>query len=220
MMKRLDALVSMDLTKMGLSTRERRAIWDRVHPKIRKAIPVDALSALLTGKVPARGFALGSDTGTGKTMALACIMRQYATARRRSFILGLAERTKAHPEKTFALGCPPIVWIHWPDTVTTLRAHAIDGEAEAILERAETAPLLILDDLGRERIKGSYLEDWAASQLDRIVNHRYREELPTIWTSNLKETVLTGIYGAALISRLTEDAPLVCLEGLPSMRIQ
>lgn len=216
----LDTLVVAHLAKMGLSARELRAIWARVSPKIKKAISRDAMTALASGAIPAKGFGLGSDTGSGKTMAVACLMRKYATACHQNFAAQVVEWTRANPGRRLGVNTDRVLWLCWPDTVTALRTHAIDGEAETILERAESARLLVLDDLGRERIKGSYLDDWAASQLDRIVNHRYREELPTIWTTNLTEPALTAIYGAALLSRLTEDAPLVWLDGLPSMRIQ
>ena len=218
-MANLETVVGEDLQKMGLSPREIRADWARVPRELRDAMPREVLKDLSAGMVPARGFGLGSDTGTGKTMALAAIVKGHQRHRRQAFARDLPRKAKARPGTEFVLG-PCVVWLTWPDTVTTIRAHAIDGEAEAILERAENAPLLVLDDLGRERIKGSYVDDWAASQLDRIVNHRYREELPTIWTTNLPEAALTAIYGAALLSRLTEDNPLVWMPGLPSMRIR
>ena len=215
----LDRVVADDLRRLGLSSREIRAEWTRVPKEIRTAIPREIMADLSAGMIPKRGFGLGSDTGTGKTMALAAIVRGHTRHRRQAFARDLPRKVKAKPGAHFELG-PTIVWLTWPDTVNTLRAHAIDGEAEAILERAEASPLLVLDDLGRERIKGNYVDDWAASQLDRLVNHRYREELPTIWTTNLPEVALVGIYGMALVSRLTEDNPLVWMDGLPSMRIK
>jgi DNA replication protein DnaC len=64
------------------------------------------------------------------------------------------------------------------------------------------------------------MDDWAASQLDRIVNHRYREMKPIVWTTNLREVELVGLYGAALVSRLCEDNPLTWIENAPSLRIK
>ena len=89
--------------------------------------------------------------------------------------------------------------------------------AERILA-LQTVPLLILDDLGRERIRGSYAEDWAASQLDGIINHRYRHEMPILWTTNVPAAHLVVLYGSALVSRLTGDNPLIWFNDLPDMR--
>ncbi|WP_243286041.1 hypothetical protein [Geothrix terrae] len=87
------------------------------------------------------------------------------------------------------------------------------------MEALANASLLILDDLGRERIKGDYSQDWGASQLDYIVNMRYREERPIIWTTNVRQTDLVRLYGAALVRRLVEPNPMVWVEGLKPFNI-
>lgn len=218
-LKNLDALVGNDLKGFGLSPREVRAAMAIVPRSIQSSMPLDVIQALAVGTIPTRGFGLGSDTGTGKTMAIASLIKGFQRARRKAFAARIVERAREFPGRAMEPS-GKVVWLNWPDTVNYLRAHAIDGGAEDLLERAENAALLVLDDLGRERIKGSYVEDWAASQLDRIVNHRYREELTTIWTTNTREAALTGLYGAALLSRLTEDAPLIWLKDLPSLRVR
>lgn len=215
----LENVVAKDLKQIGLSNREIRADWSRVSRRYKDAIQQETLRALSEGRVPSKGFGIGSDTGTGKTMAVAAIVKGFQKASRRLFASRLVETAKKGIGATLTQKSA-IVWLSWPDAVTILRAHAVDGIAEDVLSRAESSPLLVLDDLGRERIKGSYVDDWAASQLDRIVNHRYREEMPIIWTTNLKESALVAIYGAAMVSRLTEDNPLVWLQDMPSMRIQ
>lgn len=218
-LEHLEERVNADLDKVGLSPREIRAEWSRVPRALRDAMPRDVLRPLSEGVFPARGFGLGSETGRGKSMAVAAILRGFLRARLQVHADKLPEWVKANPSMklTRKLG---VVWLCWPDTVTLLRAHAVEDLAEDLLARAESSPLLVLDDLGRERIKGSYVDDWAASQLDRIINHRYRNELPTLWTTNVHEDALVGIYGAALISRLIEDAPLAWVDGLPSMRLR
>ena len=217
----LESQVTEDLRHVcGLASRECKADWQKVPEAIKRAMPRATLLALSGGNVPATGFGLGADTGSGKTMALAAILRGFQRAYRKAYAVRLVEETRRHGKRADVRFEHQAVWLSWPDSVTAIRLHAIDGIAEQMLERAETAPLLVLDDLGRERIKGAYVDDFAASQLDRLVNHRYREELPTLWTSNLPEIDLTSIYGAALVSRLTEDAPLIWLDKLPSMRLK
>jgi DNA replication protein DnaC len=49
-----------------------------------------------------------------------------------------------------------------------------------LLDRCKKSPLLVLDDLGTEK-----LTDWASERLGMIINYRYNEMKTTIVTSNL-----------------------------------
>ena len=205
------------LNRGGMSNREMRAEWRCVPSEIKKVLPKPVMEVLATGNYPKNGFGIGSNTGSGKTMCLSCIVKGFHKSRFKMVYEYWIEKATGNISYWFEF---KFKWISWPDTVNYLRANALNGEAESFLSDAERTPLLILDDLGRERIKGSYVDDWAASQLDRIINYRYREELPILWTTNLTEEQLVSIYGMALVSRLTEDNPLYWIEGLPSMRIK
>lgn len=55
------------------------------------------------------------------------------------------------------------------------------GSGKEILEEVVKAPILVLDDLGSER-----LSDWAKDILRYIIIKRYNDLLPVIITSNLK----------------------------------
>lgn len=48
-------------------------------------------------------------------------------------------------------------------------------------ERYQTAPLLVLDDLGAEKTT-----DWAQEQLDMLIDYRYMQRLHTVVTTNLR----------------------------------
>ena len=68
--------------------------------------------------------------------------------------------------------------------------------------------LVVLDDLGRERIS-----EWTGELVYVIVNDRYEAGLPTIATSNLtvEELVASGYWPA--VSRLAQDGRLVEVKG-------
>ena len=74
------------------------------------------------------------------------------------------------------------------------------GDRDA-LRRAETVPLLALDDLGAERPT-----DWAIETLTGLIDARTAEGLPTIVTSNYSLGQLRelwgGMPGARIASRL------------------
>jgi len=52
-----------------------------------------------------------------------------------------------------------------------------------LIERVISSPLLVLDDVGAERVT-----DWAKDMLSTIVNYRYTNSLTTILTTNLSFT--------------------------------
>lgn len=205
----LDEYIKDHMSNISMSPREFRASMEKVPKEIRAAIPKATLEQLFAGQIPANGFGLGGTTGGGKTMAVAAIIKAYAASRVKSY----------KPKRRFAFMGPlsGVRWTSWPDEVAWLRANALDLTASERIERLAEAQLLILDDLGRERIKGSYSDDWAASQLDHVINHRYRCELPTIWTTNVTEMDLVNLYGAAMLRRLTADNPLIWIPNLKVM---
>ena len=197
----LEAWTAKHLQRVGLSPRELRAELAKVPDVIRRALPKAPVRTMMAGSSPTTGFGLGGNTDGGKTMALAALLRAHLQAWAKN---ELPTRGNVHPDW--------FRWSSWPDEVNWLRAHAIDGCATERIEELSLVRLLFLDDLGRERIKGSYAEDWAASQLDVIVNARYRNEKVTIWTTNVTEADLVSLYGAAMVRRLTADNPLIWME--------
>lgn len=77
-----------------------------------------------------------------------------------------------------------------------------DREAD-ILEKYSSAPILIIDDLGKEQ-----QTDWTASRLYAIVDARYGRMLPTVVTSNFRLSDMLGRMrdqstAMAIVSRLS-----------------
>ena len=62
-----------------------------------------------------------------------------------------------------------------------------------IMREIQKASLLLVDDIGSE-----YSSDWADSQLSLLADYRYRNELPTIWTTNRNVMGLKGRVGSRL----------------------
>ena len=74
-----------------------------------------------------------------------------------------------------------------------------DGKAEAVIDTAKNAKLLILDDLGAEKAS-----EWVKEQLYMLVNYRYEHMLPTIVTTNCNGAELEQELGRRTLSRLVE----------------
>lgn len=103
-----------------------------------------------------------------------------------------------------------------PDLYGLLRPHGSDKGTEYELKRLMRVPLLLLDDLGTEK-----LSEWTEEATYRLLNERYNECLPLIVTTNLPIRTpagsdspdLVGRLGDRLASRLAQATTLVTLTG-------
>lgn len=190
----LDAYLDDQLKACGMARREREAVLDRIDRPTRAAMPREPVLQLLQGGIPAEGWGMLGSTGTGKTMALAGLVK--------------AQARKALERRIPDEGKVAIDWIRWeswPELADWLRDHCRSEpeRVEARLRAACTAPILVLDDLCGERRTGDYSAEYAVGKLDLIVDARYRERLPTWYTANVEdESGLLAAYGARFVSRL------------------
>lgn len=67
------------------------------------------------------------------------------------------------------------------------------------LRKMQTTPMLVLDDLGKER-----KSDWSQQVLFDVVNYRYEHLLPMIITTTLSNTDLYNYVSQDVVSRLNE----------------
>jgi len=74
------------------------------------------------------------------------------------------------------------LFVHVPDLMDHLRSSFgpnSEIDYSDLFERVRSTPLLILDDLS-----SASSSPWAAEKLQQIVNHRFSNELPTVFTSS------------------------------------
>ena len=83
------------------------------------------------------------------------------------------------------------------------------------LKKIKNVPLLVLDDLGKEKIT-----DWNREKLFEIVNARYEDYLSIIITTNDNPRELECNVGEAIYSRLCEMCSLVVMKGKDFRRQQ
>jgi len=99
----------------------------------------------------------------------------------------------------------------WPvlDLVSELRAEMKTGEL-TLSQRCRTCDLLVLDDLGQERVT-----DFVLEEIERIIDWRYRNVLPIAVSTNLSIEQMTSPerYGERAISRWAESCEMVKLGG-------
>ena len=125
-----------------------------------------------------KGLRLIGDYGTGKTHLTAAIIHRLAEEK------GVAGMFVVVPELLRAIR----------------NGYKGDGDtAGKLVQAAETAPLLVLDDLGAEKPT-----DWVQEQLFIIINRRYEELLPTLITTNCNMAELIDRIGRRTADRILE----------------
>ncbi|MEU1373023.1 ATP-binding protein [Streptomyces triculaminicus] len=107
-----------------------------------------------------------------------------------------------------------------PDMYGRLRPSGSNNGMEHELRRLTTVPLLLLDDLGTEK-----LSEWTEEATYRLINERYNQCLPLIVTTNLPVRAqrddrglpagpdLVARLGERLTSRLAEATTVITLTG-------
>lgn len=198
-----------------------RRVAESTVDKITPAIAEHLAFARETDSI-ADGFGVSGPVGSGKTgvVAATLIERLRIAAQERRFSMEPASKSTggySFPES-------PLCWISWPDTVNELRVlSSREGgvdEAAKIVRRMSHAQWLVLDDLGAERIRGDYADDWATTQLDLVLDRRYVERMPTWYTTSLTMPEFVARYGRRMIERLCAQNPLIELPStLESRRL-
>jgi len=102
--------------------------------------------------------------------------------------------------------------------VARIRRGFTDREATVTanrwLDNAETAPVLVLDDLGK--VHPGRDVSWVEETFYGIIEARYRDELPTVITTEWKAAVLAERVGESVVSRLKHGAWAVGLDLPPT----
>lgn len=135
----------------------------------------------------------GKNTGNGKTSWACKIMGHYF--RKIAFKSGLENEG---------------LYIYLPTFLDDLRNsyNNPSPEFEEELEMVRYCNLLIVDDIGSER-----LTDWVRERLVSIMHNRVSNGLSTIYTSNLSPEELTSEMGDRIASRVLGTAQIVEITG-------
>lgn len=179
-------------------TRWQTAVPYRYREATAEHPAVQAWADRTTADIRDAGFlVLHGTIGTGKTHQAYGALRRIAEAGPRNF---------------------QMIATTAPDLYGLLRPGGSDKSSEHELKRLMQIPLLLLDDLGTEK-----LSEFTEEATYRIVNHRYNESLPLLITTNLP--IKTGAptsdlvtrLGDRLASRLAQTATIVGFDG-PDLR--
>lgn len=102
----------------------------------------------------------------------------------------------------------PVMFITAPDLLAELRPSGVIEHAGLELAQFKTTPILVIDDLGTEK-----LTTWGEEQFYRLANARAADRLPMIVTSNNTGPELRARYGDRIIGRMFGGATLIVMDG-------
>lgn len=135
----------------------------------------------------------GKSTGCGKTSWACKIMSHYF--RKIAFTTGLENEG---------------LYIFLPTFLEDLRDNYDnkDSDFEQVLSMVKGCKLLIIDDIGAERVT-----EWVRERMVSIINTRSSNGLCTIYTSNLSPKELTEELGDRIASRVLGSSQVVEISG-------
>ena len=162
---RRDARVATLKERSGLSKRMKGYALDNFNHSISRSTErafakvTDYIKDWQVNQAEGRGIYFCGDVGVGKTHLAVAVMNELISRKR-----------------------VPALFVTVPELLDNMRGAYNDPgrDIDEWMDSVKNAELLLLDDLGAERAN-----DWVRERIFVIVNHRYREELPTIFTSNI-----------------------------------
>lgn len=98
----------------------------------------------------------------------------------------------------------PVLFGTFSEHLERIRSEFDTKGAKTYLGKMKYTPLLVLDDVGKEKAT-----EWTEQILFDVINYRYEHMLPFVLTSNLTEEQLGNYVGGAVYSRMCE----MCIEA-------
>jgi DNA replication protein DnaC len=136
------------------------------------------IPGILQQSTYSKGMALLGSYGIGKTMLAAIVANKFLEHQ------------------------VPVIFVPTPELIGDLRVAQFSEDKQELenkIHALSTVPVIVFDDLGKEKIT-----DWVQAQYFRIIDARYRNKLATIITSNYSFEEISEKLGEAVSSRLLQ----------------
>lgn len=147
-----------------------------------------------------RSLLLLGPTGTGKSYQAYAALRSVVSTPIQVFDRD-GRRLQHYRTHTWAA-------LTFADLCATLRPRGRDHDPEAVLEKYRKTSVLLIDDLGAAKAS-----EFVEEATYRLINGRYEDMRPAIFTTNLALPELKNAIGDRIASRLAETCTRVVLSG-------
>lgn len=143
------------------------------------------------------GLYMHGKPGSGKTHLAAAVMREAIVRypKDKCFIFGPLSYTLYRMKRTFE------------------KEGACDDRD--IIEKMVSADLVVIDDLGKE-----HDTPWVKSMAYMIINERYSEKMPTIFTTNVEHQTLVARYDESTVSRIVGSCIILDFNNIDDYRLE
>jgi DNA replication protein DnaC len=180
---RRDARVAVLRERSGLSKRMKGYTLGNFRPTVSN----EYLDTWEENREVGKGLYFCGGVGTGKTHLAVAVMNELIRKKR-----------------------TPSLFVTVPELLDNLREtyNKPGRNLDEWMDAVQNAEFLVLDDLGSERTT-----EWVRERIFVIVNHRYREALPTVFTSNIGPKDLAEQLGERTASRIIAMCDWIALEG-------
>lgn len=102
----------------------------------------------------------------------------------------------------------PVLFATFGQHLERLKDEFNSGRPRTYLAQMKTVPMLMLDDVGKEK-----QTEWSAATMFDVINARYENLMPIVITTNYDMRQLQGYFGQACYSRLIEMCTVVTVYG-------
>lgn len=141
-----------------------------------------------TAQGPKNGLVLAGSYGMGKTGLLTPVLRSWLEAGKAA------------------------LWVEVYDFIDSIQNGYSDGSADAKLEAAMRADIVLLDDLG-DASRDKPETDDKRSIMYRLINYRHGQGLPMLISTNLSGQALAQQFGPRTFERIVEACAWVQMSG-------
>lgn len=106
------------------------------------------------------------------------------------------------------------IFISVPELIFQIKKSFFSGGYFQYTERMQQVPLLVLDDIGAERLaRDEEKTAFVRETLYSLINSRYQNKKSTVITSNFNKKELEEKLGKPIVSRIVEMAQFVHVDG-------
>lgn len=201
----MDNLTAAYLRLSGVSKRYAKADIHNIQPRAGQEDAHAACMAMADVRPEGSGLLLIGGVGSGKTMLASGTVNRRLRSQAR---LASDEFKRTFSRVTNTLDYllhPSAMMVGTVDLIAQLKA-CFDGrgDAEAVMAKYKTVPLLALDDLGAE-----LATEWTTEKLFELIDSRYNACLPMIVTTNCIPDEMGKRLGTRTADRLREMCRII-----------